>query len=552
MQEDLQDPQGLGDPDVSGEQDEQAAGLSYGEPFDSGFALAERHQLTPDLPAALAVYGEHLALAESFEDSPDVQLLRGHLLSDIGTVQLAATDLPGATLSIGRSLDLVRGIASVPMGPNGRRLWQEVLLKTLLARVELLRRTGRFDDAQEVMDEATALLSEFDDPEGLRTAEIGLSRVHLLMDRSAWGAAEELASALLTDAPPTEPYLLDCLGVVCASTVRFEQAEDYFARAEEAYVATGHHAGRQQVLSHRAYAALRAGYLDRAEELYAEAAEIFERQGQAEDLAVCEQARAAIAAHRGDAVGAATLTASSLARFQQVGAAIAAADTMLMGARHAYERGDIDEMKRLAQGARDVYQERGVYERCAQVDLMLARTLEDNLNRTDHGVHERTSLANALSLALPAALTLEAARYDFATAHARSQWLQLADEAMQLVFRLALRSNDQGLIFELVEHRCAGASLALSHTSTADKTAVFPDAAMKTYAPDDDAPLTLGGIAAEAAASVGLRVAPPPKIVMSAQAGSRTALQEYVQAAEFRYHRRIVSEEEVPFCPPTL
>ncbi|MFJ2240937.1 hypothetical protein [Streptomyces sp. NPDC087859] len=547
-----EDPRDLADPDDAAEREGQAAGLSYGEPFDSGFALAERHQLTPDLLAALAVYGELLAMAESFEDSPDVRLLRGHLLSDIGTVQLAATDLPGAALSIGRSLDLVRGIASVPMGPNGRRLWQEVLLKTLLARVELLRRTGRFDEAQEAMDEATALLSEFDDLEGLRTAEIGLSRVHLLMDRSAWGAAEELASALLTDAPPTEPYLLDCLGVVCASTVRFEQAEDYFARAEEAYLTLGHHAGRQQVLSHRAYAALRAGRLDRAEELYAEAAEIFERQGQAEDLAVCEQARAAIAAHRGDAAGAAALTASSLARFQQVGAAIAAADTMLMGARHAYERGDIDEMKRLAQGARDVYQERGVYERCAQVDLMLAQTLEDNLNRTDHGVHERTSLANALSLALPAALTLEAARYDFATAHARSQWLQLADEAMQLVFRLALRGNDQGLIFELVEHRCAGASLALSRTSTADKAAVFPDAAMKTYAPDDDAPLTLGGIAAEAAASVGLRVAPPPKIVMSAEAGGRTALQEYVQAAEFRYHRRIVSEEEVPFCPPTF
>ncbi|TCR16328.1 hypothetical protein [Streptomyces sp. BK205] len=546
MPDDAESPQPTADPDT-------AVRLGYGEPFDSGFALAERHQLTPNPSAALTVYGELLAVAESLEDSPDVRLLRGHLLSDIGTVQLAATDLPGAALSVERSLELVRGIASVPMGPNGRRLWLEVLLKTLLARAELLRRTGQFDEAQQAVDEASALLPEFDDVEGLRTAEIGLTRVRLLMDRSAWGAAEELASTLLADAPLAEPYLLDCLGVVCASTVRFEQAEDWFARAEEAHLRLGHHAERHQVLAHRAYAALRAGDLDRAEELYATAAEIFERQGRAEDLAVCEQARAAIAAHRGDTAGAAALTAAGLARFQQVGAAVAAADTMLMGARHAYERGDIDEMKRLAQGARDVYQEREVYERCAQVDLMLARTLEDNLNRTDHGVHERASIAHALSLALPAALALEAARYDFATAHARSQWLQLADEAMQLAFRLALRSNDQGLIFELVEHRCAGASLALSRTSTADRAApVFPDAAMKTYAPDDGAPMALGGVAAEAAASVGLRVAPPPKIVMSAQAGGRTALQEYVQAAEFRYHRRIVSEEEVPFCPPTL
>ncbi|CAM5306726.1 hypothetical protein [Streptomyces griseorubiginosus] len=546
MPVDADSPQPTADPDT-------AVRLGYGEPFDSGFALAERHQLTPDPPAALTVYGELLAVAESLEDSPDVRLLRGHLLSDIGTVQLAATDLPAAALSVERSLELVRGIASVPMGPNGRRLWLEVLLKTLLAGAELLRRTGQFDEAQQAVDEASALLAEFDDVEGLRTAEIGLTRVRLLMDRSAWGAAEELASSLLADAPLAEPYLLDCLGVVCASTVRFEQAEDCFARADEAHLRLGHHAERHQVLAHRAYAALRAGDLDRAEKLYATAAEIFERQGRAEDLAVCEQARAAIAAHRGDTAGAAALTAAGLARFQQVGAAVAAADTMLMGARHAYERGDIDEMKRLAQGARDVYQEREVYERCAQVDLMLARALEDNLNRTDHGVHERTSIAHALSLALPAALALEAARYDFASAHARSQWLQLADEAMQLAFRLALRSNDQGLIFELVEHRCAGASLALSRTSTADRAApVFPDAAMKTYAPDDGAPLTLGGVAAEAAASVGLRVAPPPKIVMSAQAGGRTALQEYVQAAEFRYHRRIVSEEEVPFCPPTL
>ncbi|KUM68344.1 hypothetical protein [Streptomyces griseorubiginosus] len=546
MPDDAESPQPTADPDT-------AVRLGYGEPFDSGFALAERHQLTPDPSAALTVYGELLAVAESLEDSPDVRLLRGHLLSDIGTVQLAATDLPGAALSVERSLELVRGIASVPMGPNGRRLWLEVLLKTLLARAELLRRTGQFDEAQQAVDEASALLAEFDDVEGLRTAEIGLTRVRLLMDRSAWGAAEELASTLLADAPLAEPYLLDCLGVVCASTVRFEQAEDWFARAEEAHLRLGHHAERHQVLAHRAYAALRAGDLDRAEKLYATAAEIFERQGRAEDLAVCEQARAAIAAHRGDTAGAAALTAAGLARFQQVGAAVAAADTMLLGAGHAYERGDIDEMKRLAQGARDVYQEREVYERCAQVDLMLARTLEDNLNRTDHGVHERASIAHALSLALPAALALEAVRYDFATAHARSQWLQLADEAMQLAFRLALRSNDQGLIFELVEHRCAGASLSLSRTSTADRAAaVFPDAAMKTYAPDDGAPLTLGGVAAEAAASVGLRVAPPPKIVMSAQAGGRTALQEYVQAAEFRYHRRIVSEEEVPFCPPTL
>lgn len=245
-------------PEDEAEQAEQLAGLSYGEPFDSGLELAEHHQLIPDLPAAQAVYEELLSLAESFEDSPDVRLLRGHLLSDIGTVQLTATDLPGAALSIEQALGLVRGVASVPMGPRGRQLWLEVLLKTLLARTELMRRTGSLDEAQAAVDEAATLLAEFNDPEGLRTAEIGQTRVHLLVDRSEWGAAEELASALLSTTPAIVPHLLDCLGIICASTRRFDLAEDYFARAEDGYLALGHNAGRQQLISHRAYAAMRA------------------------------------------------------------------------------------------------------------------------------------------------------------------------------------------------------------------------------------------------------------------------------------------------------
>ncbi|MGC5562227.1 tetratricopeptide repeat protein [Streptomyces sp. FR-108] len=522
----------------------------YGEPFDSGFELAEQHQLTPDLPAAQAVYTELLTVAESFEDSPDVRLLRGHLLSDLATVRLAATDLPGAGVCVERALGLVRGVSDVPMGPRGRQLWLEVLLKTLNAGAELSRRTGDLDEALAAVDEAATLLPEFDDPEGLRTAEFGLTRVHLLLDRGEWGAAEELASALLPGPPAIEPRLLDCLGVICASTGRPGRAEDHFARADEGFLALGDTHGREQLISHRGYAAMRAGDLDRAEQLYAEASAIFERQGRSEDLAVCEQARAFLAEHRGDADGGKALTASSLARFERLGAMIAAADTMLLGARQAYERGDIDEMKRLAQDAREVYQERELYERCAQVDLMLAKTLEDNLNRTDHGDHERMSVDTALSLALPAALALEAARYDFVSAHARSQWLQLADDAMRLAFRLALRRQDQGLIFELVEHRCAGASLVLSAADRTPLSALSPAAAMKTYASADDLPLALGGVAAEAAASVGLRVAPPPKVRMAAGTG-RTALQEYIQAAEFRYHRRIVSEEEVPFWSPT-
>ncbi|WP_328675622.1 CHAT domain-containing protein [Streptomyces sp. NBC_00343] len=531
----------------------------YGEPFDSGFAQAEHFHLAADLTAALAVYEELLTLAESIEDSPDVRFLRAHLLADITSVHLAATDVVGAEDTNRRSRALLDDIASAPMGPRGRRLWLEMLLRTLIAGADLLRRTGRLDEALACLDAAAARLPEFDDPDGLRTSELGLNRVHLLMDRGEWGAAEDQASALLSTTPTTAmetvPRLLVALGLICSSTGRFDPAEDHFARAEEHFRAIGDTGGQRTLLAHRAYAAMHRGELDLAERLFAEASAFFEQQRWFGDLAVCEQARAFLAGRRGDAIGAEDLLAASLSRFERLGASIAAADTMLLGAQHAYDQGDIDEMKRLAQGARDVYQERAVYERCAQVDLMLARTLADNLARTDHGDHERESIDTALSFALPAALALEAARYDFTTAHARSQWLELADEAMRLVFRLAIRRQDQGLLFELAEHRCAGASLALDRTPPAGEpveatASVFPSAAMKSYPRPEHAEgtMTLGGVAAQAAASAGLRVAPPPKVRMSAQSGpGRVALQEYIAAAEFRYHRRIVHEEAVPF-----
>ncbi|MFC0597806.1 CHAT domain-containing protein [Streptomyces palmae] len=552
-------------PYEDGHDDEGAGAVVrlYGEPFDSGFARAAEHLLAAETTAARAVYEEMLAVAESIEDSPDVRFLRAHLLSDLASVLRTASDLPGAQEAVERSHGLLDGVASVPMGPRGRQLWLEVLLKTLLARADLLRVTGRLDEALARLDEAAAALHEFDDPEGLRAAEIGLNRVLLLMDRGEWGAAEENASALLTTVRATEletvPRLLTALGLICSSTGRFDQAEDYLARAEERYRALGDTGEQRSLLAHRAYVAMERGDLDTAERLFAEASAFFERQRRFGDLAVCEQARAHLAGQRGDIAGAGELMAVSLARFERLGASIAAADTRLLGAQQAYDRGDVAEMQRLAQEAREVYQEREVYERCAQVDLMLARALEDNLNRTDHGDHERESLATALSLALPAALTLEAARYDFVTAHARSQWLELANDAMRLVFRLALRRQDQGLLFELVEHRAAGASLALDRTplfardaspaeppgSAEDSAAVFPSAAMKAHG-HPDGPVALGGVAAEAAVSAGLRVAPPPKVRMSADSG-RVALQEYIAAAEFRYHRPIVNADEVPF-----
>ncbi|MER7688421.1 hypothetical protein [Streptomyces sp. NPDC097610] len=513
----------------------------FGEPFDTGLATAERSLRTADFAAAQTCYEQLLAAAEDFEDSPDVRFLRAHLLADIGMVQLAATDLAGAATAIERALGLLRDIESTPMGPLGRQLFLDDLLKVLIGKADLSRRTGNLDRAQACLDEATARLSEFEGGDGTRAAELGNNRVQLLMSRSEWGAAEELASALLSTTPPTVPtvpHLLTDLALVCASTGRFDLAEDYLVRAEEGFRALGETGEQPQLIAHRAYVAMRRGDLDRAELLYAEASSVFERRRQFGDLAICEQARGFLAAGRGDTTGADDLMAAGLARFEQAGASIAAADTMLLAAQQAYGRGDIAEMQRLTEGAREVYEAQGVYERCAQADFMVASSIEDRLNRSDHGAHEQAAVDAALTLALPAALALEAARYDFATGHARSQWLRLAQEAMRLAFRLAVRRQDQGLLFELVEFRCAGAPLALDHRTpppeSAAGAAVFPDGAMKTY----------GHTSGDIGTWGGLRIGPPPQVLMSPD-HDRTALREYVEAAESRYHRKVVSEETV-------
>ena len=528
----------------------------YGEPFDSGFAEAHEHHMAARFGAACAVHDQLLSLAESLEDSPDVRFLRAHLLADLTSVLLAASDLPRAEDANERSRALLDGIASAPMGPRGRQLWLELLLRSMLARSAVLSSTGRLDEALACLDEAAATLPGFDDPDGLRAAELGLNRVLLLIGRSEWGAAEDQARLLLSTtadtAAETAARLLTALGSICSATGRYDDAEDCFARAEDGFRALGDTGEQETLLAHRAFLALERGEPDRAERLFAEASALFERQRRFGDLAACEQARSHLAGLRGDTAGAHGLMEASLERFARLGASIAAADTKLLGAHHAYGRGDIPEMQRLAQEARDVYQARQIHERCAQVDLMLARTLEDNLNRTDHGDHERASVDTALSLAVPAALSLAAARHDFATAHARSQWLELADDAMRLAFRLAVRRQDQGLLFELVEHRCAGAVPALGGTPAAvvspaaGGAPVFPDPAMKMYGEGGGGTTALGGVAADAAVSAGLRVAPPPKVRMSPESG-RVALQEYIAAAEFRYGRRIVDAEEVPF-----
>jgi len=505
----------------------------FGEPFDAGLEEAERHLRSADLVAAQGVYERLLAGAQA-------PFLRAHLLTNLGMVRLERSDLAGSAAGHEQAIALLRDLLASTLEPFERQLCLDDLLKALTGQADLHRKTGNLDTAGACLDEAATWLPEFEG-DGTRAAELGNARAALLMSRGEWGAAEDVAAATLSttlsatpEAVTTVPYLLTTLGLIGASTGRFDLAEDYFAQAQDIL------GEEPQLIAHRGYVAMRSGDLDEASKLYAEASAIFEQRRQAGDLAICEQARGFIAALRGKPAEAGELMATSLARFERHGMANAAADTMLLASQQAYRRGDIAEMQRLSVQAREVFEAHGLYERCAQADYLTASSIDEGLSRSAYGEHEASAIDSALALALPAALALEAARYDFATSHARAQWLALADEAMRLVFRLATRRQDQGLLFELVEFRCAGAPLA-RRESLVDT--IFPDPAMKIHDWGDGTTMP-GGPVAGVAAAEGLRVGLPPKVLMW-PGSDRTALQEYIVEAESRYHRRIVGDETV-------
>ena len=485
------------------------------------------------------------------------------LLTDIGMTR-SGRGAPGDGVpALDRALVLLRGTEAHATGPRGRPVWLATLLKALMERAEAARRAGDHDTAAALLDEGERRAQEPSD-DGTRRAELAGARARLLMDRGDWGAAEELLTAALAAAPDgisTVPYLLTSLGLVLASTGRPDQAEDHLDRAAEHFrVLERSDAEPAFLTGHRGFAAVRRGDLDEAERLYHQASVALERQGDHVSLAVCEQARSLIAQARGSADAARALAASSLSRFEGLGVRLAAADSLVVSARHAFDAGDHLAMKDMCERARAVFEEMGAYERCAQTDFLVARAVTGLLRAGRFEGHEREALDSALALVLPAALALEAMRTGFATGHARDQWSALSRSAVRLVFELALLRQDQGLLFELVEFRCAGATLAPAPESEgpfpgpAARSPLGPPAparppgSSRAGGPEPDAALAAGshgggeaGGVGEAQGADGLRVALPPRVLMG-EGTDRTALREYVDEAEARYRLRVTSD----------
>src|SRR5215217_3844914 len=190
------------------------------EPFSSALTEAESHLERGDYAPAQSIYEQLLALAESFQDEPDVRLMRAHLLANIGMLT-TQTNLAVSEVQHTKALDLLRGLREAPKGPVTTQLWLDISLKTLTGLAEVFHKKGDLTEAAALLDEARALLPEFVDGDGTRVAEVTSMQINVLTALRSWGAAEELAVTTLARMPPqlsTVPYLRTSLGLIYAET----------------------------------------------------------------------------------------------------------------------------------------------------------------------------------------------------------------------------------------------------------------------------------------------------------------------------------------------
>ncbi|MFL1429752.1 MULTISPECIES: hypothetical protein [unclassified Nocardiopsis] len=498
----------------------------FGEPFDEWLAkagtLLELHRPRE----ARDILDRLLALAADLDPSPVVDLLRGTLLSDLGRARIGLADLTGAAADLDRAVALLRPLDPHVTGPTARPAWTGVLVHALIERAENARRLGDTDLAAALLDEAGARADDSATPE-VHRAETAGGRALLLVTRGEWGAAEALYRSALAATDPAlhpVPYLLAGLADLLAETGRLDEAEDLLAQAAERFRALG---GEPASLDGgRAHLALLRGDPAEAERLYLRASVAFEQAGDPVSLAACEQVRAALARMRGSTDTAQALAAASRTRFEEHGVRAALGEALLEDARRALTVGDLPAVHEHAARARAVFAELGAFERCAQVDLLMARGTAALVEAGAFPGNEHEALRAALATAVPVALALAAARADFATGQARARWDELSRAAADLAFRLAWATGDQGLLFELVEVVCAGAPLAAADAPAADAPA---DPVAALFPPP-------------AAHAPGLRVGPVPRVEVSP---GRFALQEHIALAEAHYRRPVVSAGHV-------
>ncbi|MEV0356254.1 hypothetical protein AB0H71_09330 [Nocardia sp. NPDC050697] len=398
---------------------------------------------------------------------------------------------------------------------------------------------GDLDDAQNSLEEARALLA------GSTDTDLGRVRVACLLSLTAvaihrdhWARALELATesldAAVRFAPELAGHPLLNLAAAHFETGRTDLALDFAAQAGAAFTAAADSNARAETDQNTAIMLARMGRLAEAAEPLRRSQEYFERAGLAHRAGIGAKLRGFLAERADRPADAEAAYRQALARFEDSGAVLDAAEARVRLATVAARTGRLPAAETLLEEAFSVCAERDMTTRCAQIDYWHAALIE--------AAGDPALLARGTDLAVIAALALDAVRFTFPDGTQRARWNdEIADPAARIAFRLAYASGNGRLIAELIETRCAGTTIDLDRSTG---TAVPPTLPLTWIDPPEEpggaltagGPVELGVALAEVAAAAGLAVAPPPRIALP---DGRIALAEHLAAAEQRYGRPV-------------
>ncbi|MEU4648257.1 tetratricopeptide repeat protein [Nocardia fluminea] len=397
---------------------------------------------------------------------------------------------------------------------------------------------GEFDAAQNVLEEARALLADGTDQGQLRVACL-LSLTAVALHRQQWARAGELAleSLGVTErfAPELAGHPLMNLAACSFETGRWDLAVDFARQAVAAFAAAGQAASVAESQQNLATMLVRAGHFDEAEEPLLASQEFFEAAELGHRAGIGSKTMGFLAERRADFATARVDYERALDRFDATGAVVDAADVRLRLATVACAEGDLAAAEELLDAAFSVYAARGLGMHCAQLDYWHAELLHASV---EQAAQPHPDLLNrAVSLAVPAALAIDAVRHTLPNGNQRERWHRtVAEPAMRVAFRCAALAGNGQLVSDLIETQCAGTTL----DAPVDTEVTAPSLEFELFDPAPAEQITtpalqLGAALADIAAAAGIPVAPPPRLVDH----GRIVLADFISHAEQRYGRPV-------------
>ncbi|MFI6699706.1 hypothetical protein ACIBJC_12150 [Streptomyces sp. NPDC050509] len=545
--------------------------------------------LRGEFPVAHARFGQAVEAAARHPATLD---LRTQALINRASTADRMGDHPAAVASFHEALGLCERLAGTAAAEDPVVAAAVTVLRAsaLVNLSQALLNTGDLTAALHALEQARELLDPKDEilPEDTADLFIGalVALTALTIQREEWSRAHELAAESLDVVLRHRPALagrpLMNLSAVHLATGRPELGEDFAYQAIAAFEASDTPSGVAEIRQSLAQLCLRSGRIAEAEPLLAASQEFFDGAGMAHQSAFGLDLLGLLAALRGDQTGAVELYGRSLARFEEAGALIAAAEVRVRLAAGLHAQRRYDESEAQLARAQEAFTGSGLGLRRAQTDFFHAVLLEDRVSGGAVGSTGPALLGRAVALAVPAALALDAVRFTLANGAQRERWHRaLAEPAMRLAFRLATRAGAADLVAELIESRCAGTPLRDGAPGDADTgpdtdtdtdtdadtrsgatesgspgleppdflhPLAFPgqmDAAVPPHPEESGDAFQLGAALAGVAAGAGLPVAPPPRLALT-RTGTTVALASYLTQAEARYGARIRTARVVP------